>query len=232
MKNILIILPLKPEYTLFLRSCAKLGYTAEKHDNTYRLSVQHIPTLNASIALGGHGKTQFGIHTQYFIDRLSPLDLVICIGAAGALTNNLRIGDIVIGTSIIEHDYTERFKKRPLPLFRTHPAIIDSFRKCSFQNDTFKMHFGPIASGDEDITEVVRKDILHQKTQAIAVAWEGAGGARACIFNKIPYVELRSITDSADGLAVPDFKSNLATAIDNAVELIVHWIHSFKPHSL
>ena len=39
---------------------------------------------------------------------------------------------------------------------------------------------------------------LHASTDALAVAWEGAGGARAAAFSQVPYVEVRGISDMAD----------------------------------
>jgi nucleoside phosphorylase len=55
-----------------------------------------------------------------------------------------------------------------------------------------------IASGDEDIVTIERAAELHTQTGAVAVAWEGAGVARACLFSQIPYLEIRGITDTAD----------------------------------
>ena len=47
------------------------------------------------------------------------------------------------------------------------------------------------------------------RTGALAVAWEGAGGARACHFSGIPFLEIRGITDSADSDAASDFRATL-----------------------
>lgn len=59
-----------------------------------------------------------------------------------------------------------------------------------------------------------------------AVAWEGAGGARACKFSGVPFLEIRGITDAADHSAASDFEKNLEVAMYNIALLIV----SFSGH--
>jgi adenosylhomocysteine nucleosidase len=58
---------------------------------------------------------------------------------------------------------------------------------------------------------------------SIAVAWEGAGGARACKFNKKYYLELRGVTDTANHQAAADFEVNLEKAMHNLAQVIVQW---------
>lgn len=66
--------------------------------------------------------------------------------------------------------------------------------------------------------------MLHRLTGALAVAWEGAGGARACHFSGIPFVEIRGITDRADSDAASDFEANLGSAMGNVARLITPWL--------
>ena len=76
-------------------------------------------------------------------------------------------------------------------------------------SDSFKVHFGKVASGDEDIIERIRAQELNTLTGALAVAWEGAGGARASCFMGIPHLEIRGLTDIADNDAPIVFDENL-----------------------
>ena len=59
--------------------------------------------------------------------------------------------------------------------------------------------------------------------QAVAVAWEGAGGARACAFSDVPFVEIRGITARADDRAPADFRANLNIAMANLAALLASW---------
>ena len=55
------------------------------------------------------------------------------------------------------------------------------------------------------------------------MAWEGAGGARACAFSDVPFIELRGITDTADHNAPADFETNLHVAMDSVAALVAMW---------
>ena len=70
-----------------------------------------------------------------------------------------------------------------------------------------------------------RRETLHERTGALAVAWEGAGGARACQFSGIPFVEIRGITDRADSDAALDFEENLREAMANVAILLTRWLY-------
>ena len=71
------------------------------------------------------------------------------------------------------------------------------------------MHKGKIASGDEDIIDPLEAASLNTRTGAIAVAWEGAGAARAARFAKVPFLEIRAITDVCSENSLSDFKANI-----------------------
>ena len=71
-----------------------------------------------------------------------------------------------------------------------------------------------------------RQEELRRRTDALAVAWEGAGGARACQFSAVPFVEIRGVTDGANSSAAADFAANLETAMRNVATLIVTWLQT------
>jgi adenosylhomocysteine nucleosidase len=216
----LIALPLPEEMDAFLArlNLRCIDYTAIKIG---KLDCYAIERLDAVLAIAGHGKTQFGIQTQYLIERLSNLKRIICVGAAGGIGNNINIFDTVVGSKTIEHDYRLRFVKRPEPSFEGNSELIQ--RALKTKNQGQQVHLGIIASGDEDIIELERANEIVAQTSAIAVAWEGAGGARASKFNQIPYLELRGITDTANNDAPVDFIENLGVAIGNIADLLIEW---------
>ena len=79
----------------------------------------------------------------------------------------------------------------------------------------FSVHIGIVASGDEDIVTHIRAEELQKQTNALAVAWEGAGGARAARFNNLPFIEVRGITDNARDDVPQSFSANLPVAMSN-----------------
>jgi adenosylhomocysteine nucleosidase len=150
----------------------------------------------------------------------------MCAGAAGALSSKLQIGDIVVATETIEHDYNLKFASRPLPRFAGNFQVIESLQKVPLPELDFSVHFGSVASGDEDIVDIARGEELAKLTDYIAVAWEGAGGARACQCSEKHFVELRGITDTANHTAAADFDANLAIAMGNLAQVIALWIQN------
>ena len=52
----------------------------------------------------GVGKVNAAVGTQIMIDLFNP-DVIINSGIAGSLSKNLTIGDIVISTDCVEHDF-------------------------------------------------------------------------------------------------------------------------------
>jgi nucleoside phosphorylase len=220
--TILFVAPLQAEVEGFTQGLHEHGYSSTAMQ-IGRIAAQQFPALGITIARGGHGKTQFGVQTQHLLDHAPDVEAVICVGAAGALAEDLAIGDLVLATETIEHDYTERFSFHPLPRFAGDAALLAALQQLPLHSLPFGVHVGIIASGDEDVIEIERAAALRQATEACAVAWEGAGGARACAFSNIPFIELRGITDTADHNAPAHFKTNLRIAMANAAAFVALW---------
>jgi adenosylhomocysteine nucleosidase len=225
--QILVVTPIQEEIDFFRKSCVEQGFQAET-TVIGKLPVTRFPELGMTLGAGGLGKTQFAVQTQHLIDVGPGWDLVICAGAAGALDDGLAIGDIVIATETVEHDIRNKFGKPLLPKFRSAEAIVTSFRGKFVNPSILQVHFGPVASGDEDVIEPERRQEIQSRTGALVVAWEGAGGARACQFSGVPYLEIRGVTDNASGTAAADFATNLENVMRNVAILITSWITSLR----
>ncbi|MBX3023165.1 MAG: 5'-methylthioadenosine/S-adenosylhomocysteine nucleosidase [Bdellovibrionales bacterium] len=169
-----------------------------------------------ALAVGGHGKVQFALTTQHLVRELKPR-LVLCVGASGALNPKVAPLDVVVGEETIEHDFRMRFVQKPSPLFA---GCAQSLQKLKTQSFAFNVHFGRIASGDEDVIEESRAAELAGQTQALSVAWEGAGGARACRFLNVPFLEVRVVTDGANAQAPRDFSANVKQGMRHAAQVI------------
>jgi len=219
---ILIVTPLQEEMDSLLQAWHRFGIRSEISPAGRLMTVQ-LEELRLIVACGGTGKAQFAIHTQHLIDVMPFLELVICAGAAGSLDRRLSAGDVIVAEKTIEHDFRNRFSQRPLPTFSGSTTAIASLKRLLPLNDGFKLFFGFIASGDEDIVDDDRRQSLRQATGALAAAWEGAGGARACQFSDKDFLEIRGITDGADKNAATDFETNLALAMENIARVIMQW---------
>ncbi len=223
MASVLIVAPLAGEFEPLLRHLHARGHSSEPFD-AGRMTCAAIPSLDVLIAIGGHGKAQFAAQAQYLISRCPDATALVCIGAAGRLAGPLALGDVVVSTTTIEHDFRSRFSGRPLPRHLPDPKLLDDWQQIARgQAFPFGLHFGAIASGDEDVIDPVRAKELHETTGALCVAWEGSGGARAAAFSGLGYLEVRCITDGADHDAVAHFRENLERVMPNVAELLIAW---------
>jgi len=219
---ILIITPLYKEFQVIRNTLLKKGVDVNASSKG-KIETLEIPSLNATLMVGGHGKVQFAVQTQYAINHTPNCQLIICTGAAGSLNEKLDMSDVIVGEATIEHDYKLKFSPKPLPIFNGDIMALEKI-KTLLNNYSFSIYPDKIASGDEDIISNKRAIKIAKKTNALCVAWEGAGGAKAAKFNDIPFLEIRGITDSADKLAPADFNKNLSVAMENIAMLLIDFL--------
>src|SRR5215468_4928043 len=220
--RLLILCPLAREWSFLVNTFEASLHVERLHD--LKIDTAYIPGWRALIAPGGHGKTQLAVQAQYLIDRLPSVELVICAGAAGSLAPDLAVGDVVVGTETVEHDYRQLFATRPLPRFPGHGPSIDALRRLMQAVGGFHVSFDVIASGDEDVVTSERAQAIRDQTGAACVAWEGSGAARAALFNGIGSLEIRAVTDAADKEAPHRFDANLPIAMANLASLLRLWL--------
>lgn len=209
----MFVTPLKSEMKPLVAGLKKRGLSLEKAQNQGQWFWQS-PEKAWVLAVGGHGKTQFGLQTQFHFDYFKKVDHIICLGAAGGL--QCEVLDLVCATDIFEHDYKELFTAQKPPLHKVDEKTLKHL-------ETSGCLFGRIASGDEDIVTKERAEELIKETEATAVAWEGAGGARVAAFNNIPYTEIRGITDNARESVAQSFQTNLPLVMDKLAELLINY---------
>jgi adenosylhomocysteine nucleosidase len=213
---ILVLTPLALEHAALLKALNEL-------DNSSGINSGR----SLEVAVGGHGKVQFALTTQLLIQKFKP-KLVVCAGAAGSLFSELRVGDVVVSEATIEHDFKLKFVDRPLPVFPGCLSSVDLLRRRAVDFEKFRLHIGRVASGDEDIIDADRAGELRTETDCIAVAWEGAGGARAARLHGVSFVEIRGITDAGNNQAAAEFQKNLPRAMSHVAEVIAELVGAYE----
>ena len=170
-------------------------------------------------------------------------------GVAGAISHQLKIGDIVIAKCLVQHDMDARplMPQFEIPLLgKTYfdcdadlltiaknavndllenkhlHATIDSAALEVFDITVPKLVVGNIASGDQFISGSSSKNnILQQLPAVVCVQMEGAALAQVCFEYDIPFVIIRTISDTADEQSHIDFPLFIKTISNRyAVEII------------
>jgi adenosylhomocysteine nucleosidase len=136
--KILVVTPIAEEVNCFLRSCAEQGIRSETMV-IGKLPVTHFPALGLIVAQGGLGKVQFAIQTQHLIDICPGLHGIICAGAAGALVDELTVGDVVVATETVEHDIRNKFGPPLLPRFRSGEVLVETFKNLPVVSRAFQV---------------------------------------------------------------------------------------------
>ena len=220
--KILTVIPMQVELDFFVQGCTEQRLAVET-SKLGRMPITYLSGLGLTLAQGGLGKTQFAVQTQHLIDSGGDWDVVICAGAAGGLDDRLSVGDVVIGTKTVEYDIYNKFGEPLLPEFSSAASIVKDFEHMDMTGNSFHVHVGAIARGDEDIVDEARRREVRERTGALATAWEGAGGARASYFSELPFVEIRGISDGANETGARDFEKNLPTTMRNVAIVVTTW---------
>ena len=161
----------------------------------------------------GVGKVNAARVTQILIDTFN-VKSVINVGAAGALNPFLNIGDIVIGEKLIQHDFDitafdhdKGYITGVGDYIYSDSKLIEKFENAAnnLKEKDYKIKKGIIATGDIFCTDIEMKNKIYSKFDADCVEMEGAAIAQVCYLDKIPFIVIRSISDSPNGNNEIDF---------------------------
>ncbi|MGM9834563.1 MAG: 5'-methylthioadenosine/adenosylhomocysteine nucleosidase [Bacilli bacterium] len=151
----------------------------------------------------GIGKVNAARTTQILIDNIG-VDYIFNIGVAGGIDNSLNVGDIVIGNQLVQHDFditAVNFEKGYIPnigskYIESDEYLVKKAEKSLHNNKELHIVTGTIASGDIFCTDPEMAKKINHKFEAICVEMEGASVAQVCFLNHIPFLIIRSISDT------------------------------------
>lgn len=177
--------------------------------------------IDAVVVKCGIGKVNAAMCVQLLKD-LFHVTHIINTGVAGALSADLDIGDIVISTEAVQHDFDLSpigFQKAEIPPFGcvAFPADETMQRKvlqaAQDANLDVSVFSGRICSGDQFIAGTEQKQRISDAFGGLCAEMEGASVAQACCANDLPFVILRAISDRADasgGISFAEFEASAA----------------------
>jgi adenosylhomocysteine nucleosidase len=161
----------------------------------------------------GVGKVNAAITTQVLIDHFA-VDAIVFTGVAGALKEQLNIGDIVISTSAMYHDIDASplgFERGIIPMFEhtsDFPAddkLVKLAESAAAELSHLNVIKGKVLSGDQFIADGDLVAQYEKQFNGACIEMEGAAVAHTAFLNSIPFVIIRSISDKANGKADVNF---------------------------
>lgn len=116
-------------------------------------------------------------------------DLLLSIGVSGGIAPGLPAGTLVAATTI--HSEIKEINSWH-ETERDAAARSDLFPHCG------KMQCGPIVTSPEPVLTPKHKQLLHDRTGAIAVDMESIAVAQAAATGGIPFACIRAVSDDSD----------------------------------
>lgn len=170
----------------------------------------------------GVGKVNASRTTQLLIDNYD-VDCVMNIGCAGALKEQLNIGDIVIGKYLVQHDFDITKFNHDKGYIPNVGIKIESDKNLlgMFLNNIDSNAFvGTIATGDIFCTDKNMSLKIRNKFNADCVEMEGAAIAQVCYLCNIPFIIIRSISDVVNGTNTIDYDKFAISSANKVAKLL------------
>lgn len=193
------------------------------------------------------GKVNAAVAAQQMIDLFS-VDVLINMGSSGALDPRLEVGDLVIASEFIQHDFdvtdwgmkpgellfdivmddgTGQMKFRAQQVFNAHAGLVKIAKEIAestvlvpLNGHPPQIYSGRILSGDQFISRTEKARALFDTHHALCTDMEAAAIAHTCEVNGVPLLCVRAISDKADHSAVVAFKDFLSEATANYGKII------------
>jgi len=182
--------------------------------------------MDLILAYSKIGKVNSATTATIMIEKFGAQKLLFS-GVAGAVNEDLKIGDLVIADKTCQHDVD-------LTVFGYEPGYIPE-SKVYFECDknlnliakrvadkmNVRLKEGIIASGDQFVHSKERKEWIKKTFNAIAIEMEG--GAVGCVAwtLSVPFFMLRAISDTAEEGAGVDFDEFLEESSKVSAEFLI-----------
>ncbi|MGN1317870.1 MAG: 5'-methylthioadenosine/adenosylhomocysteine nucleosidase [Lachnospirales bacterium] len=199
----------------------------------------YLGTLSGSsnsivLVRSGIGKVNAALCAQVLID-LFAVDEIINVGVAGGMASDMKVGDIVVSTEAMYHD----FDTSPLgdevgyisgidtSIFAADASLIEACENA-IKDLGLKYYTGRIVSGDQFIADSNIKNRIKTLFNSVCCEMEGAAIAHCCHLNKIPFVVIRAISDNADDEGDVNYEEFSTKAAHTASEIIKNMVSHIK----
>jgi len=188
------------------------------------------------------GKVNAALAAQQLIDYFG-VNAIFNMGSSGALAPELEVGDLVIATEAIQHDFditswglklgelifdvltaknTGQLNFRSQQIFNSDSKLsqlaFDSANQielAKLSGYAPKVYIGRILSGDQFINRRDKAEGLWNTFHGLCTDMEAAAISHTCSINNIPFLCIRAISDKADHSATVSFTDFLTEATAN-----------------
>ena len=197
---------------------AKNKYYKAKYDGTELV-----------IAYSKIGKVNSALTAATMIEKFG-IDILLFSGVAGAINEELKIGDLIIATKLCQHDlditafgHPYGYVPESKVFVETSETLNNIARNVAKKLDK-KLLSGIIATGDQFIANPEKKEWIKNTFNADALEMEGASVGFVCDSLGVPFFVLRAISDSADMDAGFDFDKFLEGSAKESAKFLMEMV--------
>lgn len=188
--------------------------------------------VKVAVLYSGVCKVNAAIATQILIDHYD-VDAVINAGTAGGMDERLEVFDLVVSMEVAYHDVqstilTDFHPGMDTEFFHADKELIELSRQASKKiTKPHRIVWGRMVTGEQFIDHDGRKEI-NDKYAPLVVDMETASIAHVCYVNKIPFVSIRCITDTAKYSGTDNFEKNCEKASSIAKDFVLKLLEEMQ----
>ncbi|MFV0481625.1 MAG: 5'-methylthioadenosine/adenosylhomocysteine nucleosidase [Campylobacteraceae bacterium] len=221
--KIAIMSAMQEELTPLLEKFKHYGVKEYANNKYYFATYKHFEVI---LAYSKIGKVNAALTASTLIQKYGAESLLFS-GVAGSLNEELKIGDLIAGTSLVQHDlditafgHPYGFVPESKVFVEADKALVNIARDVA-KSAAIELKNGVIATGDQFVCDNAKKEWIRKTFSADAVEMEGASVAFVCDSLNIPFFILRAISDGAGAGADFDFDTFLASSSKVSADFII-----------
>ena len=153
------------------------------------------------VCQSGIGKVNASFSTAILIDNFD-IDYVINIGTAGGLNLDERQGDVVVSTSVANHDFDLTAFNRKIGEIPDLPHVFNAEKSlvektvAILEKENVPFHLGLIVSGDQFVHKADQVDFIKfHFDNPLAGDMEASAIAQICHKTNTPFIVTRCLSD-------------------------------------
>lgn len=155
------------------------------------------------VAFSGVGKVNAAVCAQTMI-LVFNVKKIVNVGVAGGLLEHMSLGDVIVATSAVQHDFDVTALGEPIGQISTINLVNLPCSSCINKKiiETLKLHknsgvfCGVIASGDKFVAKKDELIKIREQFNAVACDMETGSIAHVCYINAVEFAAIRVISDN------------------------------------
>ena len=186
--------------------------------------------LEVLLTVGGIGKVNAAMTTTHLL--AAGARSVIFTGVAGGVHPQLKVGDIVVSSDCLQHDVDVTalgYRLGELPgeplSWPADPALVGLALEAAHDIAGVQVTGGRVVSGDSFVASPQKVAWLWEHFGAACAEMEGAAVAQVCARHGVPFVVIRSVSDSGDGSAKVEYREFMPLVARTAKTVVLGMLH-------